>query len=86
MNLSIVIPLLNEEESINELYHWIATVMQSNGFLYELIFIDDGSTDGSWKIIEKLCAEHKEVKGIRFLKNFGKSQALRTVYNIIFDK
>lgn len=76
MNLSIVIPLLNEEESIKELYHWIATVMQSNGFLYELIFIDDGSTDSSWKIIEQISAEHPEVKGIQFLKNFGKSQAL----------
>jgi glycosyltransferase involved in cell wall biosynthesis len=76
MNISIVIPLLNEEESINELYHWIAKVMQSNGFLYELIFIDDGSTDASWSIIEQLSAEHPEVKAIQFLKNFGKSQAL----------
>ncbi len=76
MNISIVIPLLNEEESLNELYRWIADVMQSNGFLYELIFIDDGSTDGSWKIIEKLSHENSEVKGIRFQKNYGKSQAL----------
>ena len=76
MNISIVIPLLNEEESLNELYRWIAEVMQSNGFLYELIFIDDGSTDGSWKIIEKLSHENSEVKGIRFQKNYGKSQAL----------
>ncbi len=76
MNISIVIPLLNEEESLNELYRWIASVMQSNGFLYELIFIDDGSTDNSWKIIEKLSEENKEVKGIRFQKNYGKSQAL----------
>ncbi|MAM29166.1 MAG: glycosyltransferase [Flavobacteriaceae bacterium] len=76
MNLSIVIPLLNEEESLTELYHWIATTMQSNGFLYEIIFIDDGSTDGSWEIIDALSKEHPEVKAIRFLKNFGKSQAL----------
>lgn len=76
MNLSIVIPLLNEEESINELYHWIAEVMQSNGFLYELIFIDDGSTDRSWELISELTKVHPEVKAIRFLKNFGKSQAL----------
>lgn len=76
MNISIVIPLLNEEESLNELYRWIASVMQSNGFLYELIFIDDGSTDTSWKIIEKLSEENQEVKGIRFQKNYGKSQAL----------
>jgi len=76
MNLSIVIPLLNEDESLKELYHWIAKVMQSNGFLYEIIFIDDGSTDSSWKIIKELAKENSEVKGIRFLENFGKSQAL----------
>lgn len=76
MNISIVIPLLNEEESLTELYHWIATVMQSNGFSYELIFIDDGSSDNSWNIIERLSKEHLEVKGIRFQKNYGKSQAL----------
>ncbi len=76
MNLSIVIPLLNEEESLNELYHWIAKVMQSNGFLYELLFIDDGSTDHSWETIVYLSQKDPAVKGIRFLKNFGKSQAL----------
>jgi len=76
MNLSIIIPLLNEEESLKELHHWIAKVMQSSGFLYEIIFIDDGSTDSSWKIIEELSKENPEVKGIRFLGNFGKSQAL----------
>jgi len=76
MHLSIVIPLLNEEESLRELYHWIAEVMQSNGFSYEILFIDDGSTDGSWEIIRGLTTEHPEVRGIRFLKNFGKSQAL----------
>lgn len=76
MNISIVIPLLNEEESLKELHRWIAKVMQSNGFLYELIFIDDGSTDNSWKLIEELAKENTEVKGIRFLENFGKSQAL----------
>jgi glycosyltransferase involved in cell wall biosynthesis len=76
MDISIVIPLLNEEESLEELYHWIAEVMQSNGFLYELIFIDDGSTDNSWMVIEQLAAKHSEIKAIRFLKNFGKSQAL----------
>ena len=76
MDLSIVIPLLNEEESLRELYHWIAEVMQSSGFSYEILFIDDGSTDGSWEIIRELSSEHPEVRGIRFLKNFGKSQAL----------
>lgn len=76
MQLSIVIPLLNEEESLRELYHWIAEVMQSNALSYEILFIDDGSTDGSWEIIRELSSEHPEVRGIRFLKNFGKSQAL----------
>ena len=76
MRLSIVIPLLNEEESLHELYHWIASVMQSNGYVYEILFIDDGSTDQSWPIITRLCDANPEVRGIRFLKNFGKSQAL----------
>jgi glycosyltransferase involved in cell wall biosynthesis len=76
MNLSVVIPLLNEEESLKELHRWIAQVMQSNGFLYEILFIDDGSTDRSWEVIKELVEQDKNVKGIRFLKNFGKSQAL----------
>ncbi len=76
MNLSIIIPLLNEKDSLKELYHWIATVMQSNGFSYEVIFIDDGSTDGSWNVISSLSQNNPEVKGIRFLRNYGKSQAL----------
>lgn len=76
MNISVVIPLLNEEESLQELYDWIARVMQANNFSYEVLFIDDGSTDRSWKIIDELSAKHSEVKGIRFLRNYGKSQAL----------
>ena len=76
MNISVVIPLLNEEESLIELHDWIAKVMQSNRFFYEIIFIDDGSTDQSWKIISTLSKKNDAVKGIRFLKNFGKSQAL----------
>ncbi len=76
MNLSIIIPLLNEEESLPELYTWLAKVMVENNFSYEVIFIDDGSNDNSWKIIEKLSTENTEVKGIRFQKNYGKSQAL----------
>ena len=76
MNLSIVIPLLNEEESLKELHNWIVTVMKTHGFSYEVIFIDDGSTDNSWLVIEKLSQENPQIKGIRFLKNFGKSQAL----------
>jgi len=76
MDISVIIPLLNEEESLQELHDWIAKVMQSNRFMYEIIFIDDGSTDTSWNVIEKLSAANSEVKGIRFQKNFGKSQAL----------
>jgi glycosyltransferase involved in cell wall biosynthesis len=76
MNLSILIPLLNEEESLQELYNWIIKVMQSNNYSYEIIFVDDGSTDNSWTIIEGFSNENSNVKGIRFMKNFGKSQAL----------
>lgn len=76
MNLSVVIPLLNEEESLKELYDWIAEVMQSNRFSYEIIFIDDGSIDGSWKTIKELSQSDPNIKGIRFSRNFGKSQAL----------
>ncbi len=76
MQLSIVIPLLNEDESLKELHDWIVSVMQSNHFLYEIIFVDDGSTDDSWSIISKLSNENANVKGIRFHRNFGKSQAL----------
>tara|TARA_R110002051_G_scaffold72095_3_gene130386 strand:+ start:20 stop:973 length:954 start_codon:yes stop_codon:yes gene_type:complete len=76
MNLSIIIPLLNEEESLKELHNWIVSVMQSNNFSYEIIFIDDGSTDNSWNEITTLSTTNNNVKGIRFLKNFGKSQAL----------
>ena len=76
MNLSIIIPLLNEEESLQELYNWIVSVMNQNAYSYEVIFIDDGSSDASWSIIERLSAENPTIKGIRFLSNFGKSQAL----------
>ena len=76
MDISVIIPLLNEEESLQELHDWIAKVMQSNRFVYEIIFIDDGSTDTSWNVIEKLSEVNTAVKGIRFQKNFGKSQAL----------
>jgi len=76
MNLSIIIPLLNEEESLKELQQWIEKVMTANSFSYEVIFIDDGSTDNSWPIIEELSKENQNIKGIRFLRNYGKSQAL----------
>ena len=76
MDISIIIPLLNEEASLNELHQWILKVMKSNGYSYELIFIDDGSKDQSWSNITKLASENTEVNGVRFLENFGKSQAL----------
>jgi len=76
MNLSIVIPLLNEQESLPELHNWIVKVMQAHNYSYEILFIDDGSTDASWNVIEKLSNENPNVKGIRFLRNYGKSQAL----------
>ncbi len=75
-DISIVIPLLNEQESLSELHSWIQKVMLKNGYSYEVIFIDDGSTDNSWNIIQKLQHKDSNVKGIRFLKNYGKSQAL----------
>ncbi len=76
MDISIVIPLLNEDESLNELHDWIVKVMQSNRYSYELLFIDDGSTDDSWKVIKSLSVKNTNVKGLRFQKNYGKSQAL----------
>ena len=82
MDISVVIPLFNEEESLKELYDWIASMMQSNRFLYEVIFIDDGSTDASWKVIEQISQKTSSVKGIRFQKNFGKSQALHAGFQI----
>lgn len=81
MNLSIVIPLLNEEESLNELAQWIVSVMEANQFSYEIIFIDDGSTDSSWQKIKEISNANPQVTGIRFLKNFGKSQALHAGFN-----
>jgi glycosyltransferase involved in cell wall biosynthesis len=82
MDISVVIPLLNEEESLQELHDWIAKVMQSNRYLYEVIFIDDGSSDTSWNVIEKLSQENTTVKGIRFQKNYGKSQALDAGFDL----
>ena len=76
MNLSIVIPLLNEQESLPELHNWIVKVMQAHNYSYEILFIDDGSTDASWNVISQLSNENPNVKGIRFLRNYGKSQAL----------
>ena len=76
MDISVVIPLFNEEESLPELYAWIERVMQANGFSFEVIFVNDGSTDHSWEVIEKFKAQSEHVKGIKFRRNYGKSPAL----------
>lgn len=76
MNISVVIPLYNEEESLPELYEWIERVMNSNNFSFEVIFINDGSRDNSWKVIEELAQKSPHVKGIKFRRNYGKSPAL----------
>ena len=76
MHISVVIPLLNEQNSLEELTSLVSSVINDLNLKYEIILIDDGSTDNSWKIISKICSSHKNIKAIRFLKNFGKSQAL----------
>jgi len=76
MDISVVIPLLNEQESLPELYEWIIKVTTTNSYSYEIIFIDDGSTDGSWDTIASLSKKDPNVKGIQFFRNYGKSQAL----------
>jgi len=76
MDISIIVPLFNEEESLPELYEWIDRVMKDNDFSYEVIFINDGSTDHSWNVIEELRIKNETVKGIKFRRNYGKSPAL----------
>jgi glycosyltransferase involved in cell wall biosynthesis len=76
LDISIVIPLLNEAESLPELFAWIKRVMDKNNFSFEVVFIDDGSTDQSWEIIQGLRREHSQVKGLKFRRNYGKSAAL----------
>lgn len=76
IDISIVVPLYNEEESLPELHDWITRVMEANGFSYEIVFVNDGSTDGSWAVIENLQAADPHVRGIKFQRNYGKSAAL----------
>ena len=77
MDISVVVPLYNEEESLPELFAWIERVMNANGFSYEVIFVNDGSTDRSWQVIEQLQAQAPDkVRGIKFRRNYGKSPAL----------
>ncbi|MDR1783942.1 MAG: glycosyltransferase family 2 protein [Dysgonamonadaceae bacterium] len=77
MNISIVIPLYNESESLPELYEWIISVVNANDLSYEIIFVDDGSRDNSWSVISDIAKNDKNVKGIRFGRNYGKSPALQ---------
>ncbi len=81
MNISVVVPLLNEEESLTELAGWIREVMERNGFSYEVIFIDDGSSDHSWHIISQLHQQNPAIKGIKFRRNYGKSAALQVGFS-----
>lgn len=76
MNLSIVIPLFNEQESLPELHDWIVKVVEQNNYSYEIIFVDDGSKDNSWQVINELAKRNKNVKAIGFQRNYGKSPAL----------
>ena len=76
MDISVIIPLYNEEESLPELYSWIERVMNANGYTFEVIFVNDGSTDHSWDVIQRLGKESENVKGIKFRRNYGKSPAL----------
>ncbi|MBD5199648.1 MAG: glycosyltransferase family 2 protein [Bacteroidales bacterium] len=78
MDISVIVPLYNEEESLPELEQWIRRVMDENGFSYEIIFVNDGSTDGSWDVITRLSKENPAVKGVSFRRNYGKSPALNT--------
>lgn len=76
LNISIIVPLFNEAESLPELYDWITRVMEANNFTYEIIFVNDGSTDDSWKVIESIAGKDPHVHGIKFRRNYGKSPAL----------
>lgn len=80
MDISVVVPLFNEEESLPELHAWIKRVMDANDFSYEVIFVDDGSTDHSWDVIESLQKDNTEVRAIRFRRNYGKSPALHCAF------
>ena len=80
MNLSVIIPLYNEEESLPELAAWIERVVNEQSLSYEILMVDDGPTDGSWKVVEQLHATNPNIKGIKFRTNYGKSAALNTAF------
>ena len=81
MDISVVVPLFNEEESLPKLFEWIERVMNENKFSYEVIFVNDGSTDNSWNVVESLQKQSKNVRGIKFRHNYGKSPALYCGFN-----
>ena len=82
MDISVIVPLYNEEESLPELAAWIERVMAQNGFSYEIIFVNDGSTDGSWRVIKELAAKNPAIHGVAFRRNYGKSPALNTGFRL----
>lgn len=83
MDISVVIPLYNEDESLPELQEWIERVMNAHNYSYEVIFVDDGSTDNSWKVIKELRSKSSNIKGIKFRRNYGKSPALHCAFQIV---
>jgi glycosyltransferase involved in cell wall biosynthesis len=83
LDISVVVPLYNEVESLPELFAWIKRVMDENKYSYEVVFVDDGSKDGSWKVVQDLSAEHSEVVGIKFQRNYGKSAALQKGFEAV---
>jgi len=83
MDISIVVPVYNEEESLPELTEWIKKVMEENSFTYEIVMVDDGSNDNSWQVIEKLQTENNNIKGIKFRRNYGKSAALFCGFDVV---
>jgi glycosyltransferase involved in cell wall biosynthesis len=86
VDISVVIPLYNEAESLPELHDWIVRVMQQHGYTYEIVFVDDGSSDESWKVIEGLAQRNPDAKGIRFRRNYGKSAALQEGFSAVSGK
>ncbi len=82
MDITVVVPLYNEEESLPELNEWIIRVMKENNFSFEIIYVDDGSSDSSWEVVSNLAKKHPEVKGLRFRRNYGKSAALNEGFKV----
>ena len=85
-DISVVVPLLNEEESLPELAEWIDRVMKEHNFSYEVIMVDDGSKDTSWKVIEELSSKNPSIRGIKFRRNYGKSAALQTAFEVVVGR